>query len=187
MRSTRGLFLALAGLVLLAAPASVHAAGKGKGRTKKSFNAYFQAPERNRVFFKCDVEAAVLALENTGGNTRNDDLANMDLTVTINGTSFAGTLDDKGKANTDVFKAKLTANGRILQVKLKDLDLESILPLDPADDGKNLTVDVTLHIEAQPQPENSSDPLPPAIVLVDEVVTFKYSQKADSQAKGKNF
>lgn len=185
MRSTRGLFLALLGLVLLAAPGSAHA--MGKGRTKKSFNAYFQAPEKNRVFFKCDVEAAVLALENTGNPTRNDDLANMDLTVTINGTAFTETLDEKGKANTDVFKAKLTANGRILQVKLKDLDLETILPLDPADDGKNLTVDVTLHIEAQPQPENSSDPLPPAIVLVDEVVTFKYSQKADNQAKGKNF
>lgn len=185
MRTTRGLFLALLGGVLLAAPSSAHA--MGKGRTKKSFNAYFQAPERNRVFFKCDVEAAVLALENTGSPTRNDDLANMDLTVTINGTAFTETLDEKGKANTDVFKAKLTANGRILQVKLKDLDLQSILPLDPADDGKNLTVDVTLHIEAQPQPENSSDPLPPAIVLVDEVVTFKYSQKADNQAKGKNF
>lgn len=185
MRSTRGLFLALLGLVLLAAPSSAYA--MGKGRTKKSFNAYFQAPEKNRVFFKCDVEAAVLALENTGNPTRNDDLANMDLTVTINGTSFTETLDEKGKANTDVFKAKLTANGGILQVKLKGLDLESILPLDPADDGKNLTVDVTLHIEAQPQPENSGDPLPPAIVLVDEVVTFKYSQKADNQAKGKNF
>lgn len=185
MRSTRGLFLALLGLVLLAAPGNAHA--MGKGRTKKSFNAYFQTPEKNRVFFKCDVEAAILALENTGSSTRNDDLANMDLTVTINGTAFTETLDEKGKANTDVFKAKLTANGRILQVKLKDLDLQSILPLDPADDGKNLTVDVTLHIEAQPQPENSEDPLPPAIVLVDEVVTFKYSQKADNQAKGKNF
>lgn len=54
MRSTRGLFLALLGLVLLAAPSSAYA--MGKGRTKKSFNAYFQAPEKNRVFFKCDVD-----------------------------------------------------------------------------------------------------------------------------------
>ena len=183
----RAIFSALAVLCAwMILPSQAHA--MGKGRTKCSFRADYEAQEKNRLFLKRDVSAAMAGVPTDESGTRNDDLAGQDLTVTVNGTDIpCGTIGENGRINTETVKVRLTANGNILHVDLRGLDLVTLFPLDPAQaDGKDYQVDVTIEIKVVVPSSDPSVTNPPT-VLFSGVVTFFYRQKANAHSSGKNF
>jgi hypothetical protein len=183
-----------ASLAILFCVGQVHAMGQGdpgggKGRTKIDFKFDTATPTNSRLFAKIDVAAAVSLLANTGAKSHNDDLAGYTLTLTIGSAQFSAVLDEKGKSTEDLnattpvpFSAKLTANGKVLQIKADGLNLQSLLGVDVTQKNGQVTVEVDVSI-------SKTDPVTNVTTttsLSQQSVTFHYKVHGTS-VKGKNF
>ncbi len=119
------------------------------------------------------VDANVTGLP-TAGKKALPTLAGQTVTFSINGTSFQGTADLKGKVALP-FNAML--RGTQLTLKFKGLPLISLLPLD-ALDGKDKTVAVHFKVTASMAGQVT-------VVLVDKTVVLNYSaRKGNFSGKG---
>ncbi|MBI3735558.1 hypothetical protein HY256_03485, partial [Candidatus Sumerlaeota bacterium] len=112
--------------------------GGGKGQTKIDFSLTLGNPATSRLFAKRDVAAGVAQLPEVGSASKNDNLAGQVVAVYFGDSLTTGTADSRGKV-TVPFEAKLTANGRNMQVTIKGLDLETIMGINPLD-GTYVTV-----------------------------------------------
>lgn len=155
----------------------------GKGQTKIDFKATAgDSGASSRLFAKLDVKQAVDSLPEVGSGSKNDNLAGATVTVTIGSATFSGTADEKGKVATP-FDAKITGNGKGMQIKAGGLNLEQLFPLDITD-GKDKSVTVALKVTASFT--NATTGAVTETVLSEQNVTFKYSVKKGA-IKGKNF
>jgi hypothetical protein len=162
--------------------------GNRHGATRCHFKAFF-VPEnaaKNRLFLKLDVEEAVSALPEIGSKSRNDDLAGQELTVTVNDQAFVQTVGENGRIKEKTFKMRLNANGRTLHVDLRGLDLVTLLGLDPAQAGKDLTTEANVTITSAVPSDGAGQQVEPN-VLWTGTIPFTYKQKAEVKAKGKNW
>lgn len=185
-------FMTLA-LVLAVGVASVpnwaHAAGKG--RTKIDFQFDTANTSTSRLFAKIDISAALSQLGNSGKPSHNDDLAGYTLTVTVGSASFSALMDSEGKSAQDdssnppvPFTAKLTANGKILQIMVNGANLKDLLGVDTTQ--KNGTFSIEIDVTASKTDNTVTPPVTTTIPLSTQSVSFKYSVK-QTTVKGKNF
>ncbi|MBE7466533.1 MAG: hypothetical protein HS116_23940 [Planctomycetes bacterium] len=177
-------------LILCLASSGVFAAGVGKGRTQSIFRADFVTLAKNRILLKLDVSQAMAGVPTNTTGTRNDDVGGLNVSVTLNGTEFTETFASNGRVNTATFKARLVANGQILMIDLRGLDLPTILGLDSTAAGKNLNVslDVLVSVSSPEDPDTGEVPSDGVQAdLFDGGYDYKYSQKADRFAQGRGF
>jgi hypothetical protein len=191
--SRAALFGAIA--LFVVASASAHAMGVAHGRTKIDFQAAAGDTTSGRLFAKLDVTNAVTSNGNpffgTGGGhgkkgrggSNNFALAGDTVTLMIGSASISGTADDKGRVSTP-FTAKLTANGKILQIMANGLDLQDLFPLDTTDGEHQVTV--ALKVTATTTATVSGVAITTVGTLSDQNVTFFYSTK-NGKIRGKNF
>jgi hypothetical protein len=177
----RNLALSAFALALaLCLPSAAHA--MGKGTTKIDFKLTIGDPAGSRIFIKRDISATSPNLPQFGTPSANDNLANQTVTLTFGGSaSFSGTADEKGKVTTP-FAAKITGNGKGLQVKADGLNLEQLLPVDPTDGEHQVTVQITITASRT----DSATGQTTTVVLSDDAVTFFYKVKKGN-VKGRNF
>jgi len=161
----------IAAILLLAGSAF---AGEANGKTKIDFRATIgDSGSSSRIFAKRDVAAGVAQLPEVGSSSKNDNLAGAAIKVTIGSAEFPATADVKGKV-VDPYALKLTANGRILQLKADGLNLEQLLQLSTVDGS--YTTSVLIKITATPVDGTE-------VVLTEETVTFYYKVK-NGEVKG---
>ncbi|HLX64199.1 MAG TPA: hypothetical protein VKX17_23200 [Planctomycetota bacterium] len=163
--------------------------GGGKGRTKIQFQFDTSSTANSQFFAKIDVSAALSQLGNSGTKSHNDDLAGYTLTLTIGSATFSGVADAKGKitANSTAtppvpFSAKLTANGKILQIMANGWDLKTLLGVDTTKTSGQVTVEID--VSASKTDSTSGQTM--TVALSTQSVTFNYSVKGTT-VKGKNF
>jgi hypothetical protein len=165
---------------------SAHAAGKGQ--TKIDFKV--NADGGSRIFAKRDVKAGVDQLAEVGSKSKNDNLAGLTVTFYIGSASFSGVANEKGKVVSPPFDAKITGNGKGMQVKANDLNLVSLFPLDMTDTtggkGKPADRSVSVQIKITASKIDPVTQVETVVTLSDENVTFYYKVK-NGAAKGKNF
>ena len=188
MRTT--VVLALIACLSQSAFASGHGdGGHGKGRTKIDFRFDTESTTDSRLFAKIDVSSGVSQLTNTGSKSHNDDLAGYTITLTIGSSTFSAVADEKGKTHADStatppvpFTAKLTANGKIMQIMANGLSLKDLFGIDTTQTSGQVTVEIDVSA-------SKTDPvttLTTTVPLSTQSVTFYYSVKGTS-VKGKNF
>lgn len=169
-------------IVVFFAIASRGALAMGQGTTKIDFKATIGDPASSRIFIKRDITATSPNLPQVGTPSANDNLANQTVTLTFAGSAgFSGTADEKGKVATP-FAAKITGNGKGLQVKADGLNLEQLLPLDPTDGDHQVTVQVTITASRT----DAATGQVTTVTLSDDAVTFFYKTKK-GKVKGRNF
>jgi hypothetical protein len=174
----------------LSAFAGGHGDGShGKGRTKIDFKFSTESTTDSRLHAKIDVSAGTALLENSGSHSHNDDLAGYTINVTIGSATFSATADDKGKTRADSaatppvpFTAKLTANGKILQLMAEGLSLKDLLGIDTTQASGQVTVEIDVSASKTDATTNVVTTIP----LSTQSVTFYYSVHGTS-VKGKNF
>lgn len=168
----------------------------GQGTTKIDFKFTVGDAASSRLFIKRDIRATIGLLPEVGTPTKNDNLANSTVNLTIgDSTVISGLANEKGKVTTP-FAAKITGNGKGFQLKASNgaVDLEKVLlpfGLDVAKEGKDQSIVVPLKISVTlPAVVNPDPAAPPAepveVVLSQDDVTFKYSVKK-GKVKGRNF
>jgi hypothetical protein len=201
MRKTTssGLLLIALFAVLATVSEPCHAMGVAHGRTKIDFRLTIGDSTSSRLFAKLDVSGAVTSngnsfFDQSSGNghgksgshgSKNFALAGFDVTVMIGSASFTGTADAKGKVATP-FTAKLTANGRILQIMANGLNLEQLFPIDPTDGDHQVTVPLIVTATKSTTSATTGVTTTVNATLSSQNVTFFYSVK-NGKAHGKNF
>lgn len=167
-------------------------AGAGQGKTKIDFQFDTVDVANSRLFAKIDVSAALSQLGNSGGKSHNDDLAGYTLKLSIGpvGTSpstFEAVCDSKGKTMEDLnavppvpFTAKLTANGKILQIMAEGLNLKSMFGIDPALGDGSVTIEIDVSAS-----KTDSNNVTTTVPLSAQAVTFNYKVKKTT-VKGSN-
>jgi len=175
-------------------PAPKPSPSGGKGRTKIQFMAKIGDLTSGSLFAKVDVSGAVtsngtsfwdIPSNTKHGKSRNFELAGYNVTLTIGSASFTGLADDKGKVTTP-FSAKLTANGGICQIKATGLDLQDLLPINPADGTYTVTTAIKVTATKTVTDATTGVQTTYNVTLSDQNVTFNYKVK-NGTAKGKNF
>lgn len=176
MRNLRSVAVLFAAVV---ACGSVQA--MGSGTTKIDFQLVAGDAASSRLFIKRDVSATTGQLPLVGSKSVNDNMAGQTVTLYIGSAAFSGTATDKGKVETP-FAAKLTGNGKGLQVKASGLNLEELFPIDKTDGNHSVTVQIKVTCA-------STDPATQAvttITLTDAAVVFEYTAKK-GKVKGRGF
>ena len=115
------------------------------------------------------------------GKSHNFALAGSSITLTIGSASFTGIADAKGRVSTP-FAAKLTADGNILDIEARGLNLEELFPIDPTDGRHQVTVEIKVTATTVATSTTASQ----TVTLSDQSVTFFYVVK-HGRAKGRNF
>lgn len=179
MMIPRVLVLALVGVVLCLL--STPAAAAGKGETKIDFKLTIGDAATSRIFIKRDILATSGQLPEVGSDSNNDNLANQTLTLFIGSAAFPGVADDKGKVTTP-FAAKITGNGKGLQIKANGLNLESLFPVDPSDGEHQVVVQFKITASRT----DAATGQVTEVVLSDVSETLYYKVKK-GKVKGKNF
>ncbi|MCZ7643924.1 MAG: hypothetical protein M5U26_01350 [Planctomycetota bacterium] len=177
-------------LLALALAASVDCHAAGRGRTMSVFKASYVRPETNRILLKLDVEAAMEGLPTDVTRSRNNDLAGLDITVNLNGVEFTETFASNGRINTATFKARLVANGRILMLDLRGLDLETILGLDSSVTDRKLSTGLDVTVNVSTPVDSETGEIPPDGIdagLYDGHYDYTYWSKADRGAVGHGY
>jgi hypothetical protein len=160
--------------------ASVHA--MGKGTTKIDFQATVGDSASSRLFIKRDVKSATGQLPEVGSKSVNDNMAGQTVTLYIGSAAFPGVADEKGRVRTP-FDAKLTGNGKGLQVKANGLALESLFPLDTTDGKHSVTVQIKITCDTI---DPTTLAVTKSVILSDASVTFDYDVKK-GKIKGRGF
>lgn len=181
-----------AGAILMGSAHAMGHGGGGKGRTKIDFQFDTVDSTKSRLFAKIDVSALLSQLGNSGNKSHNDDLAGYTLTLTFAGSStFSVVMDSKGKTKEDgsttppsPFTAKLTANGKILQVMATGLNLQTLLGVNTAQTEGQFAIEID--VSASKTDSTVVPPVTTTIPLSTQNVTFNYSVK-NTTVKGRNF
>ncbi|MCY3022280.1 MAG: hypothetical protein NTW87_24985 [Planctomycetota bacterium] len=179
MRTRRVCLLALVGFAI--GLLSVPAMAAGQGTTKIDFKLTIGDAASSRIFIKRDISATSGQLPEVGSKSINDNLAGQTVTLFIGSAGFSGTADEKGKVTTP-FTAKITGNGKGLQIKATGLNLEQLLPVDPTDGDHQVTV----QIKVTASRTDAATGQVTEVVLSDASETLFYKAKK-GKVKGKNF
>jgi hypothetical protein len=201
--SKRCIVLAMVILSYAAVAQSAYAMGVANGRTKIDFTTKTTDFLSSRLFAKIDVSAGITSNANfisgstatvgkhgnghgssKNGGLNNFVLANCDVTLAIGSATFSGHAESKGKV-LQPFNAKLTANGRILQIKASGLNLVELFPLNTADGKYSVVVPITVTATRTTiNSDSSTSSL--TVTLSEQSVTFNYTVKHE-RARGRNF
>ena len=158
---------------------SAHA--MGKGTTKIDFQLTAGDAASSRLFIKRDVKSATGQLPEVGSHSANDNMAGQTVTLYIGSAAFSGVADSKGRVRSP-FDAKLTGNGKGLQVKANGLALEELFPVDTTDGHHSVTVQIKVICAST----DATTQVVTTVTLTDSAVTFEYDVKK-GKVKGRGF